>query len=266
MQYVEPKVYMIACTSLGEGATPSPMEGALDKMLQDIGAPDWATDICTEAEELIEVAGRLCYKSFAPGLNANVTRVREGNRDYLANILKSHHGSVLEHATVTFAFIGVSRILTHELVRHRPGTAFSQESGRYVRLDEFEMYEPDALKAYPRAMASLYDTITTLEASVKFAMGLIPWDKLDFHEKKRVTSALRRYAPQGQVTNIIVTANHRAWRHMIEMRTSEGAEEEIIKVFGIVADQMVAAYPNIYQDMGSKNTSGTWKGFANSKV
>ena len=70
------------------------------------------------------------------GLNKNVSKVRTDHDEYLRNILKQRHGSVLEHVTYSFVFHNVIRVLTHELVRHRPGVAISQESMRFVRLDD----------------------------------------------------------------------------------------------------------------------------------
>src|SRR5262249_32603417 len=83
-------------------------------------------------ELLVEFGGRACYRSWEPGLNVNVTKVRTDQREYFANILRSAHGSVLEHANYSFALRNVSRVLTHEIVRHRAGSAFSHDSLRYV--------------------------------------------------------------------------------------------------------------------------------------
>src|SRR5881409_4431542 len=96
-------------------------------------------------ETLIELAGRICYESFEVGLNPNVTRIRLNPKDYFENLLRKGDGSVAEHAWVSFALIGVSRIMTHELVRHRVGIAVSQESLRYVRPKEIQMWLPDDL-------------------------------------------------------------------------------------------------------------------------
>ena len=115
----------------------------------------WETDAPSDGERLTEHAGRMCYRSHNIGLNANITNVRKGNKRYMDNILASGHGSVLEHASVTFAFIGVSRVFTHELVRHRAGHAFSQESLRFVRLTELQAYFPDAFKQ--EMMGELFD-------------------------------------------------------------------------------------------------------------
>ena len=124
MDLVKPKVFLI-----GESRV---VEDGLQGFLAHIGVPDWTTDAPSDPERLCEVYGRLCYRSFEPGLNPNVTRVRQGNDPYLSNVLKVGHGSVIEHAVVNFIFADVSRVFTHELVRHRAGTAISQESLRFV--------------------------------------------------------------------------------------------------------------------------------------
>src|ERR1700744_5596912 len=99
-----------------------------------------------DGELLAEFGGRMCYRSWEPGLNPNVTRIRTDQEAYFANVLKSAHGSVLEHANYSFAFRNVSRVFTHELVRHRAGSAFSQESLRYVRLTDIGFPVPPALE------------------------------------------------------------------------------------------------------------------------
>ena len=68
-----------------------------------------------------------CYRSWEPGLNPNVTRIRTDQAKYLENILASAHGSVLEHVSFTFVLHNVSRVFTHEVVRHRPGVAMWEE-------------------------------------------------------------------------------------------------------------------------------------------
>lgn len=288
---VQPQIFLVAETQIQE-------EGIQD-MLEELGmslesAQDWLADnvgaetVCGEL--LIEVAGRLCYKSFEPGLNKNVTKIREGNKAYLGNILGQKHGSVLEHATVSIAMIGVSRIFTHEVVRNRAGNAFSQESLRYVRLDEQTYRFPsifeddDFLTAYhiatggePGASKTTIEWFKTemreqfqevfdeSEKRIAEIYKKIDIDEIkDFELKKKITSALRRLAPAGLCTNILVTGNHRAWRYMIEQRTSFGAEEEIQEVISLVARIFKERFPNIYQDM-EEIERGVW-GFQNSKV
>lgn len=262
---VLPQVYHLAGTQIAIG---------LDEFLNSIGAVDWESDTLDDAALLIEVAGRACYRSFGVGLNANVTRVRDGNANYLLNsILNQKHGSVLEHATDTFALTNVSRIVTHELVRHRQGTAFSQESGRFIRVDDIHYYMPEALKD-DAFLTSVYNELDrpnpgeddyqswkddirrqftagmqTSELFVQDLEELVGLDQLkDFGKKKKLQSAIRRLAPNGMANTIIVTANHRAWRHICSVRTSGGAEEEIRLVQWLIFEHLRDLHPNIYQD------------------
>lgn len=112
----------------------------------DESAEEWADrveGVIPDGEALVEFGGRYCYRSWKPGLNANVTKVREDSTDYLGNILSSGHGSVTEHANYSFIFHNVSRVFTHEMVRHRAGVAVSQESMRFVRLDKLSFWFPE---------------------------------------------------------------------------------------------------------------------------
>lgn len=241
MQFKEPKVIMLAQTGMNYAG--------LTQMLDELGAPEWGMDPgLSGGEALTEVAGRFCYKSFGTGLNPNVTKVREGNKEYISNILKQMHGSVLEHSYVTFAFLNVSRVFTHEIVRHRAGVAISQESLRYVRLTDLGAFQPEEFDAEDcDLMRECFEYAESLQRHLaqKYSMD----DEPNFQRKKKLTSAFRRLAPIGLSTNIIVTANHRAWRHIIEMRTSPHAEEEIRLVIGDVADIMKNRFPYIYQDL-----------------
>lgn len=246
MQFVDPSVYLVAETNL--------LWPALENFLDDIGAETWRTDAETDVETLPEVAGRLCYNSFAPGLNPNVATIRSGNAPYMANILAQNHGSVLEHATCTFIFKDVSRVFTHELVRHRVGTAISQESLRYVRVTELKMYKPDCIHD---------DEASAWEKALEYIeqFYLSKSEKLNnekkFSAKKLLTSALRRMLPGGICTTIMWTANMRTLRQVILQRTAEGAEEEIRKVFDIVAKIVTRRYPAIFQDF-HRSPNGTW--------
>ena len=275
MQLVAPKVYLLAETQV--------IRDGMDAMLEEIGAGAFKTDAPSGAEELIEVAGRLCYMSFLPKLNSNVGRVRTGNKTYLTNILSSRHGSVLEHATVTFGLIDVSPVFTHELVRHRAGTAFSQQSGRYVRLDEISLVWPDV---YDQAAAMELitdetvakierDALCLMEHMEEFQVMVAKECNLDttkdFALKKKITSAMRRLAPYGFATKIVFTANHRAIRHIVSIRNDVHAEEEPMGVFHQIGSMMVDRYPNIYQDAYIETVEtelgpvDVWR-FANDKV
>jgi len=219
------------------------------------------------AETLIEIAGRLCYESFEVGLNPNVTKIRGTNKEYLENILLKGDGSVTEHGTVTFAFLNVSRVLTHELVRHRVGVAISQESLRYVRLREIKIWLPDDLTE-DQTQAMIAAAKQSEEAYLAL-VDVLPWDKMSMDAKKRMTSALRRILPDGLATSIIWTANHRTLRWVIEMRTDPSAEVEIRMVFDEVAKICRRDWPNLYQDFertGLPDGTGSWKPKLRSKI
>ncbi len=244
MKFVEPEVYLIAETQVDVDQ--------LRKMLATIGqstALKWLDDTRkvsrSDGEVLAEVAGRICYKSFGIGLNPNVTRIRQNSEEYLHNTLAKGDGSIFEHATCTFAFLNVSRIFTHELVRHRVGVAISQESLRYVRPKEILLWIPPELKGKQARVKSVMENI---ESEYHDLEKLYNWSEMDFGLKKRITSALRRIMPDGMATSIIWTANHRTIRHVITMRTAEAAEVEIRYVFDKVAKLMKERFPMIYDD------------------
>ena len=188
-------------------------------------------------------------------LNPNLSRVREGNKEYINHILEVGHGSVIEHATDTYAIENVTRVFTHEVVRHRL-CAFSQESLRFVRPTSLRAYFPDAFKelsgtAGRQAEALFEGCFEELEGIQKQLVAILGMDevKRTFSDKKRLQSAMRRLMPIGMATGIIMTTNHRNWRHLIALRTVQGAEEEIRKVFGLIAEDLAQRHPALYQDM-----------------
>ncbi len=250
MHTVEPQVFIVGETRV--------CEAGLQAYLEHIGMSGWISDAPTDAEKLIEVMGRLCYRSFAPGLNPNVTRVRERNDDYLANIVKVKHGSVIEHPVVNFIFADVSRVFTHELVRHRVGVGISQESLRFVRLDNLGQWLPTAIQENEQAVEIFARTFEQLEQLQLELAQLFELDKegTPFHRKKLVTSAMRRIAPLGLATTIGWSANMRTLRWLLEMRTDPSAEEEIRLVFGKVGALLLQRYPNLFADFSAEEIDG----------
>jgi thymidylate synthase (FAD) len=231
--------------------------------LADVGGEAWldrrleAADGAPNAGELlVEFGGRACYRSWEPGLNPNVTRIRKDKDEYFGNLLRSLHGSVLEHASYSFAFRNVSRVFTHELVRHRAGSAFSQESLRYVRLTDIGFRVPPVLDPIREQVVSLVEQLEEFQVSAAEALGLDE-EGVPFAVKKEVTSALRRLAPIGLSTDIVWTANVRTLRHVIEMRTAAGAEEELRLVFDRVALTMRDEAPGLFQDF-RRTDDGSW--------
>lgn len=249
MKFVEPKVFLVGETRL--------VSEGLQGYLEHLGVGHWQTDAPSDAEKLCEVMGRLCYRSFEPGLNPNVTRVRQGNAPYLGNIINVGHGSVLEHGYLNFIFADVSRVFTHELVRHRAGTGISQESLRFVRLDKLSAYVPLHIKENAEGMELYAKTIEHLEEVQKQLAQIFDIDnQAKFHVKKQLTSAFRRIAPDGVATTIGWSTNFRTLRHVLEHRTDPGAEEEIRLVFGKVYEIVKERYPNIFADYETEEVDG----------
>ena len=242
MNLIEPKVFLIAYTQLDQEGVKEWLDhvGGL-RVLDHISGDD--------GEQLIELSGRNCYRSFDVGLNPNIRKVRTDSQSYHSNILKSGHGSVLEHATCTFALEDISRVLTHEIVRHRAGTAFSQVSLRYCRLDDLNSWIPDIIADNPEALKVFEEVIQKCEWGQKELAKIYKIDEMkDFHQKKQLTSAFRRIAPIGVATGITVTFNVRSLRWIIQMRTSPGAEVEIRKVFYDIYKIAKEKYQFLFED------------------
>jgi thymidylate synthase (FAD) len=243
---VEPKAYLIAETKL--------IHDGLQASLTELGVPDWKTDAASDAEHLIEFSGKSCYMSFDTTLNKNLTRVgTRNNQEYIQDqIISTGHGSVLEHGTMTFFLVNVSRVLTHELVRHRAGNAFSQVSGRYVRTDKINFWLPSVIRNDPWAKEFYTMCFATMEMWIRQLEEHFKIDELKggigFKLKKVLTSAFRRIIGNGQSNHIVMTCNHRSLRHMIELRTDAGAEEEIRLVFNQMFDAVKDRYPGLYGD------------------
>jgi thymidylate synthase (FAD) len=257
MRKVQPKVFLISRPQLDWDQ--------IREYLTEVGesALDWADrmwDADTDAgDALTEFGGRLCYRSWAPGLNVNVTKVREDSTEYLGNILEQQHGSVMEHANFSFVLRHVSRVLTHELVRHRAGCAYSQESLRYVRFTDLPVWFPDWALADEELM---YQLRRWVEGTEDLQAWMADHFKLDepgvkFSAKKMYTSFMRRFAPMGVATDILMTMNIRTLRHVIYMRTSMGAEEEIRLVMDQVAQLCLAEFPGLMQDF-DPNEAREW--------
>ena len=241
MELVKPKVFLVGETRI--------VEQGLQDYLAHVGVTKWQTDAPSDSEKLAEVMGRLCYRSFEPGLNPNVTRVREGNATYLSNIINVGHGSVVEHPVMNFIFADVSRVVTHELVRHRAGTAMSQESLRFVRLDKLSAYMPMCIEENDEGMQIFVKTLEQLEElQTTLAKVYEIEDEKKFAVKKKLTSAFRRVAPIGLATTIGWSCNFRTLRHVLEMRTDPHAEEEIRYLFAEVYNIVKDRYPNLLGD------------------
>jgi len=229
------KVYLLAETSTNRTQ--------IYKFLNALGAPDWYSDAESSAAYLIEIAGRTCYMSFNKELNKNLTRIRNGNEDYIKNLINQGHESVLEHVSFTFGVIGVSRVLTHELVRHRVGTAYSQESLRYVWFNDRDLITSDETTKLAASAKKQYNEWYQDALDIYAQTKDVPYENLSFKDKKIATSLARRFVPMGIPTNLIFTANVRALRHIINMRMTEHAEAEIYEFAKALFDIIYERHP-----------------------
>jgi thymidylate synthase (FAD) len=205
----------------------------------------WTTD-ADGGQALAEFAGRACYESWDKPNPATAT-----NATYLRHLLQVGHLSVLEHGTVTLYVRGVSRALTHELVRHRH-FSFSQLSQRFVPERDALMVEPDVIADDPElharfvgateAAATAYATLLE-ELETRFAGT--PQATL---RRKQARQAARSVLPNATETRVVVTGNYRAWRHFVAMRASEHADVEIRALAVRCLWELQRIAPNVFAD------------------
>ncbi len=235
----KPKVYFVGRQTV--------VKDELARFLQDEQLV-FTTDTDVAAEMLSEIAGRTCYMSFGKG--------RKSNQEYLENMLTSKHGSVLEHAVWCLLITGVSRALTHELVRHRAGFGYSQLSQRYVDESEARYVVPPLYQESDELRAKWQQTIECIrkayvdlsDATAQYVQqkhpAMPPRDR-----RKWARQAARSILPNACETKIFVTGNGRAWRHFLELRGSPRADTEIRLLAVEVGRVLKKESPNIFHDI-----------------
>lgn len=205
----------------------------------------WETD-AEGGQALAEFAGRACYQSWDKPNPRTAT-----NEGYLRHILEVGHLSVLEHGTVTFYLTGVSRSLTHELVRHRH-FSYSQLSQRYVPESDAAFVEPDVIAADPELHALFEQAVdTSLAGYTALLEGL---EKKFAHvdnatsRRKQARQAARSVLPNATETRLVVTGNYRAMRHFVAMRASEHADVEIRELAIAMLRELQRVAPHAFAD------------------
>jgi len=233
---VEPTVYVLGRQVVNDAE--------LERFLGDHGV-SWQTDTEIASELLCETAGRVCYMSFAkprPG----------GNATYLGHIKEVGHGSVLEHAVWNLLFTGVSRSLTHELVRHRAGMGYSQLSQRYVDESIAEYVEPAVIAADAELHRLWLESVAQSHQAYMVLAEKLQEKYLSEPDKtarrKAARQAARSVLPKATETKIFVTANARALRHFLEQRGSRHAEPEIRQLANKLLEVLVQESPNLFGD------------------
>jgi thymidylate synthase (FAD) len=205
---------------------------------------EWRGD-ATDGEKLAEFAGRLCYMSQA-------NPAQRTTAEYLDNIKQQGHGSVLEHAVYVLLLEGISRSCSHELVRHRAGFGYSQLSQRYVDESHAAFVVPPAMLGDEKLEAAWLAQVTTAQAAyvraVEDLMRRYEWVADKIHRRKMAREAARSLLPNATETKIVVSANVRAWRTMLELRCGEGAEQEIRRMAVAALRVLRAEAPLLFSD------------------
>lgn len=245
---------------------------AVRQWLDEMGADEFeipSEEDVSDPALLVALAAKQCYMAFQPGLNPNVNKVRQDMVEYLDNVLRQGHGSVLEHAVFTFGINGCSRVFTGEMNRHRAGVGISERSMRYIRYTNIRFRTPECFRdAEGDAAGTAFKKERSREilkrqfelqeaAMAEFAQI---WEQelapnSTFHAKKVLTSAFRRVIGMGVATGGVWTLNLRALRHVIALRTDPSAEEEIAHVFQKVGRIMIAQVPELFGDFKEVNGS-----------
>jgi len=185
--------------------------------------------ITPDAEKLIETAGRISHLSYDK-------QTEDSYKEFIKRIIKLGHFSILEHAYATFKISEISRACSHQLVRHRI-CSFTQQSQRYVDESNFEYIIPDSvsnnLKAY-----ELFTDFVNKAKSVYIELLKLGIKKED----------ARYVLPNATTTQIIMTANFREWRHIIELRGNINSQWEIRRIIIEILKILKSYAPNCFED------------------
>ena len=205
----------------------------------------WDTD-AEGGQALAEFAGRACYQSWKKPNPSTAT-----NAGYLHHILEVGHLSVLEHGIVTVYITGISRSLTHELIRHRH-FSYSQLSQRYVPERNAAMVEPDVIAEDPdlheKFMAATSAAVTAYTELLEGLEKKFADVEQATLRRKQARQAARAVLPNATETRIVVTGNYRAWRHFVAMRASEHADIEIRALAIDCLRELKKKAPNVFAD------------------
>ena len=211
------RLYLIATTCL---------QDSYREFLKDRNLTWRESSASSDAERLVEIAGRVCYLSFGDKQSAKT------NAEYIANLVAQGHGSVLEHATFTVLADEISRALSHQLVRHRVGFSYSQLSQQYhddistdyVIPPELEGEKEAAVewKAATDAARQAYAALTRQIADSKFGRHLTEKERM-----RAIRSLARTVLPNATATTLVITGNARAWRHVLSLRGAIAGDPEM---------------------------------------
>ncbi len=288
---VSPKVFLLGYTQVDIKGLEAYLKYTDQEAFMDVFWAAVNEQGISHGEALCSIYAKLCYAAIIKGKNANISRVRDIPDNIMA-CFDSAHGSVFEHASINFVVTDCSRVYTHEQVRHRAGWAYSQTSGRYCRLDSIDLvWDPilDPVKAlFMHGLRYIEDTVYLAECALGLrkpnpfnpnstaqkylhlrespwdsASGIdyeahkwVPDDSFNFETRKKLTSAIRRIAPNGQANEIGMSCNIRALRQVVQLRTAAGAEYEIRDVYNQIYDITRERFKLVFHGARTKEVGG----------
>ena len=214
-----------------------------------------------EPEKLVASAAKLCYSSVnAEEIMDNLDE--EKTKKFVDMLMRLGHESPIEHVSFTFSAEGISRTLTHQLVRHRIAS-YSQQSQRYVRLDQFEYIVPPSIEAIPEAKKifieqmekdqKAYDELCLIlkKEHTKGLMeqGMEESRAIKAAEKMAIEDA-RYVFPNACETKILFTMNARSLLNFFSHRCCNRAQWEIRKMAEEMLKQVIQVAPSLFKNAG----------------
>jgi thymidylate synthase (FAD) len=228
------------------------------RFLNDHGLTWSRTAGASAAEEAVEAAGRLCYMSFGTRQSAR------SNSEYIDNLIREGHESVLEHASWSFVLTGVSRSFTHQFVRHRVGFAFSQLSQQYYDQSETAAVEPRFLGVSQEAAAKWRQAVESSQQAYRDILRLLeesdtenPLIPHQERERRRaIRSAARSVLPEATESKVFFTANARAIRDFLALRGCILGDEEMRVVCAALLECIRREAPSLFKDFVIEDVDG----------
>jgi len=206
-------------------------------------------EMTKDAISLIYIACRQCYSDkFAGDIFLDDTVTIEKKEDFVKQIVACGHLSPLEHVKFTFAIEGVSRALTHQLVRHRLAS-YSQQSQRYVKVKEFDYIIPPSIEKNPEAKKEFEELMMAIQRSYTRLISLMAEDNIN---GEAANQDARFTLPQAAETKIVVKMNCRQLLHFFEHRCCSRAQWEIRKLANKMLDICKDKLPAVFSNAGAK--------------
>ncbi|MFM0012742.1 FAD-dependent thymidylate synthase [Paraburkholderia sediminicola] len=233
------KLYLVASSQMRPGAA---------EFLQHENLAWRESNDTSEAQRIIEFAGRICYMAFGSRQSPRT------NEQYIDNLIRQGHGSVLEHASASILFADISRGLSHQLVRHRAGFSFSQLSQQYVGEEDATFAIPLGIESNADVVAIWSEAVQKSRESYRELVEKLEHSNIGTHltrkERSRfIRSAARSVLPEATHTSIVMTGNIRAWRNFLYARGNIPGDYEMtracVEVFKLLGD----VAPACFEDM-----------------